>query len=108
MSESDWFLKKQAQLLQDLVDAKAVTLELLENLAVLSKSFLQQATENHIAVPNREAVAHLVRRADALLQASGETTECVLDGRPRDKLTPYLTGPHLSDERHPPPGETCS
>jgi hypothetical protein len=92
LSVNDWFLKKQAQLLQDLVDAKAVTLELLENLSVLSKTFLQQATENHIDIPNREAVTHLVRRAEALLRASGETVETVLDGRPRDKLTPYPRG----------------
>ena len=90
MSGNDWFLKKQAQLLQDLVDAKAITLELLENLTVLSRTFLQQATENHIDIPNRESVTHLVRRAEALLQASGENTELVLDGRPRDELTPYL------------------
>ncbi len=92
MSESDWFLRKQAQLLQDLVDAKAVTLELLENLAVLSKTFLQQATENDISISNREAITHLVRRAEALLQASGENTERVVDGRPHDKLTPYPPG----------------
>jgi len=89
MSDDDWFLKKQAQLLQDLVDAKAVTLELLDNLAVLSKTFLQQATENHIEIPNREAVLHLVRCAETLLRASEENIETVLDGRPRDKLTPY-------------------
>jgi len=89
MSGNDWFLRKQAQLLQDLVDAKAITLELLENLAVLSKTFLQQAAENHFDVPNREAITHLVRRAEVLLRASGETADVVLDGRPRDKLTPY-------------------
>jgi hypothetical protein len=88
----DWFLRKQTQLLQDLLEAKSVTLELLENLAVLSKTFFQQATENHIEVPNRDAVTHLVRRAEALLRASGETAEIVLDGRPRDKLTPYPEG----------------
>jgi len=84
--------------LQDLADAKTITLELLENLAVLSKTFLQQAAENHFDVPNREAITHLVRRAEVLLRASGETADVVLDGRPRNKLTPYLWGgyPHPS------------
>jgi glycyl-tRNA synthetase beta subunit len=89
MSNNDeWVLRKQTQLLQDMIEAKSISIELLDCLTTLTRVLVSQATERGIEIPNREAIHHLVSRCQTLLETSGEASEVILHGRPRDKLTP--------------------
>jgi hypothetical protein len=61
-----------------MVEAKAIAVELLEDLTVLADMLVKNAKRTGTQVPNREAFCHLIERVHVLLDASHETTNKLL------------------------------
>jgi hypothetical protein len=96
VEDDDWLVRKQTELLQDIIEAKAITVELLENLTILANVLLCNAKRMGMRLPQQDAILHLIRRSHVLLETSRETTTKLLQSadekRPPDKLPMYPIG----------------
>jgi adenosyl cobinamide kinase/adenosyl cobinamide phosphate guanylyltransferase len=77
MSDDDaWLVSKQAQYLKDIIEARTISIELLECLSHLMKEVLDEASKKEIAT--RPNTAHLITRTRQLLEESTRVTGTLL------------------------------